>query len=467
MTRTLYWDCFSGIAGNMAVASLLDLGASQEKLRHGLASMPFSEGQIKLIIEERMVDGIRGIYFNTADDHETHADHEHDHRHESGLNLGHHDMPESGFIEHKPLHEHNHQHEHGDSTTHDHTHIDHSLEYHHDHEQSHIHEHHQHAPHRGLKDITDLIRKADISDSARNLAIECFRVLAQAEAEIHGKSVDEVHFHEVGARDSIADIVGAAICLDDLKVSEVHVSPVHLGSGLVRCAHGIMPVPAPATALLLKGLPVIFDNGINFELTTPTGAALLKGFKATSLPMNHIVYTSVGHGHGSRKIGQANFLRAFLGETGQVKKNSDCVAILTSNIDNVSGEQLGNAIDELMLAGALDACLVPLLMKKGRPGNQLQIIAEPQDTAKIEATIFRLLPTLGVRHALAERSLLPRESIKLATSFGTVLAKKIWLPDGSTRTSIEFDELIRLARQHQSSPEAIRQKLSLECPEIS
>ncbi|MBU1105801.1 MAG: nickel pincer cofactor biosynthesis protein LarC [Candidatus Riflebacteria bacterium] len=466
MTNTLYWDCFSGIAGNMAVASLLDLGASQEKLQHGLASMPFSEGKIELIIEEKMVDGIRGVYFNTADDHETHTDHAH-HDHEDVL--GHHEHPNTGFITHEPLHEHDHQHEHGESHSHDHGHIEHSLEYHLDPEAAHghDHEHHHHAPHRGLKDITALIGKADISAQARYLAIECFKVLAEAEAEIHGKSVDEVHFHEVGARDSIADIVGAAICLDDLNVSKVYVSPVHLGSGVVKCEHGIMPVPAPATALLLKGLPVIFDNDINFELTTPTGAALLKGFKATPLPTNQIVYTKVGHGHGSRKIGQANFLRAFLGVTEQVKKNSDCVTVLTSNIDNVSGEQLGNAIEELMRGGALDACLIPLLMKKGRPGNQLQVITEPQNAGQIEALIFSLLPTLGVRHTLVERSLLPRETTKLESSLGTVLAKKICYPDGSTRTSIEYDELIRLARQHQSSPEAIKQKLSLEFTDIT
>ncbi|EKD81038.1 MAG: hypothetical protein ACD_39C02015G0001, partial [uncultured bacterium] len=281
MTRTLYWDCFSGIAGNMAVASLLDLGASREKLRHGIASISFSEGKIELIIEEKMVDGIRGVYFNTMDDHKEHSGHDHAHAH--AHEHEHLEAPEAGFIKHEPLYEHDHQLEHGLKPQ-DHTHIEHSHDCHPDHESPHEHGHeHHHASHRGLKEITALIEQADISKSARQLAIECFRVLAEAEAEIHGKTVDEVHFHEVGARDSIADIVGAAICFDDLNISKVYVSPVHLGSGVVKCAHGVMPVPAPATALLLKGLPVVFDSDIRFELTTPTGAALLKGLKAIPL----------------------------------------------------------------------------------------------------------------------------------------------------------------------------------------
>ncbi len=447
MAKILYWDCFSGIAGNMAVASLLDLGASREKLQKGLASMPFSEGRIELIIEDRTVDGIRGLYFNTRDDHETHGGHDHQPGHESpGA------VPESGCLRHEPLHEHNHSHEHGSEHQHEHIHHEHT----HDHATG-----HHHAPHRGLKEITELIEQADMTAAARSIAKECFRILAEAEATIHGKTVDEVHFHEVGARDSIADIVGAAICLDDLGVEQVHVSPVHLGSGVVRCAHGIMPVPAPATALLLTNLPVVFDHHIAFELTTPTGAALLKGLKAIPLT-EKFTFEKVGHGHGSRKIGQANFLRAFLGDSGQVKKNSDLVTIITSNIDNASGEQLGNAIAEFMHAGALDACLIPIIMKKGRPAHQLQIIAAPEHADRFETLVFKLLPTLGIRLETVTRAILPRQSIQLQTSLGTVTAKKIQLPDSTVKISPEYDELVRLAHQHRTTPDAIRKKLLAE-----
>jgi len=457
MTKTLYWDCFSGIAGNMAVASLLDLGASREKLQKGLASMPFSEGRIELLIEDKTVDGIRGIYFNTREDHEAHAGHGHHLGHDHEEHVA---VPESGFLKHEPLHEHNHCQEHGPDHLHEHTHHEHT----HDHESDQHPAHgadRYHAPHRGLKEITALIEHADMTTSAKSIAKNCFRILAEAEATIHGKSSDEVHFHEVGARDSIADIVGAAICLDDLGIAMVYVSPIHLGSGVVKCAHGIMPVPAPATALLLKDLPVVFDQHIAFELTTPTGAALLKGVKATPLT-GQFTFSRVGHGHGSRKIGQANFLRAFLGETGDFKKNSDAVTVLTSNIDNASGEQLGNAISEFMQAGALDACLIPIIMKKGRPAHQLQIITAPELARHLEELVFKLLPTLGIRLDTVTRSLLPREATQLQTSFGTVAAKTIHLPDGQVKIIPEYDELVRLAKQHQTTTDAIRKKLVAE-----
>lgn len=457
MAKILYWDCFSGIAGNMAVASLLDLGASREKLQQGLASMPFSEGKIELIIEDKIVDGIRGIYFNTRDDHTEHSGHEHHHGHE---NESHGLVPESGFLRHEPLHEHNHCHEHSSEQQHDHVHHEHT----HDHESDQPHAHGgelHHAPHRGLKDITGLIEQAEMTAAAKTIAKECFRVLAEAEATIHGKTVDEVHFHEVGARDSIADIVGAAICLDDLGVEKICVSPVHLGSGVVKCAHGIMPVPAPATALLLKDMPVVFDHHIAFELTTPTGAALLKGLKATPLT-EQFSFAKVGHGHGSKKIGQANFLRAFLGESNELKKNSDSVTVLTSNIDNASGEQLGNAISEFMQAGALDACLIPIIMKKGRPAHQLQILSDPKLVDQLETLVFKLLPTLGIRIETVARSILQREIIQIQTSFGAIVAKQIHLPDGRKKIIPEYDELVRLAKQHQTTTDAIRKKLVAE-----
>ncbi len=432
---TLYWDCFSGIAGNMAVASLLDLGANRQKLLEGLKSINFAEGQIELIIEERLVDGIRGLYFNTVDD-----EHGHQHHHHDG-------------------HDDHHAHDHA----HDHSHHGHEHVHGHGHEHTHCHnedkqQHHGHAPHRGLKEIRAMIEAAGISPRARAIAINCFRELAEAEAIIHGKSVDEVHFHEVGARDSIADIVGAAICLDDLDVQEVVVSPVHLGSGMVRCAHGMMPVPAPATALLLKGFSVVFDHDVPFELTTPTGAALLRGMKAGAVTGSR-TFTKVGHGHGSLKTGRANFLRAFLIEPETVKKKSDQVSQLTSNIDNATGEELGHAVSKLMSAGALDVCLVPVLMKKGRPGHQLQVLVEPAKAAIIENMIFSLLPTIGVRRCLVDRSILQRACEEADSNFGRIRVKKITTPDGETLTEPEFDEIVRISEEQKSAPRKIKQRI--------
>lgn len=425
----LYWDCFSGIAGNMAVASLLDLGASQKKLRDGLSSIAFAEGPVELIIEEKMVDGIRGVYFNTRDDdqqqgHGHHNDHDHGHDH---------------------THDHDHSHCHDNSHNHNHAHADNDNA-------------HDHAPHRGLNDIVALIDKAEITSRAREIAINLFKALAEAEAAIHGKSVDAVHFHEVGARDSIADIVGVAICLDDLQVHKVVVSPVHLGSGMVKCAHGTMPVPAPATALLLKGLPVVFDHHISFELTTPTGAAILKGVGAAaqSLPMT---FDRVGHGHGSKNIGQANFLRAFLSEHEQVKKNSETIVLFASNIDNASGEILGHATEELMRLGALDVCLIPVIMKKGRPGHIIQVQSIVERAEAIEKAIFSLLPTLGVRRQEVGRTSLTREAVNVETNLGRLAGKKVCEFDGTYSEKIEFDEIVRLADERQTTPQKLMNKL--------
>lgn len=444
----LYWDCFSGIAGNMAVASLLDLGASRDKLVNALKSIPFEEGRIGLIIEERLINGIRGLYFNTVDD-----EHSHFHEHIAGP-LAHthcHEHDDAQVLQHD-FHEH---HEHLC-----HTHDDNQLPTHIvEHEERCHDDHHHHAPHRGLKEICRLVENADITAAARDIALNCFRMLAEAEAEIHGKSVDEVHFHEVGARDSIADIVGVAVCLDDLQVSEVRVSPVHLGSGIVKCAHGFMPVPAPATALLLKGYQVVFDHQINFELTTPTGAAILKGVNARSVTGVSQSYSRVGHGHGSYNTGQANFLRAFLADPEQVKKNSDSVVVLTTNIDNATGEELGHAVSELIRAGAYDACLIPLLMKKGRPGNQLQVIAAVDKAEFLEKKIFDLLPTLGLRRIMVERSVLPRESVSVPTSLGILSGKRITEADGNVVDRIEFDEQVRLSEEQKSTPRKIKQKI--------
>ncbi len=291
------------------------------------------------------------------------------------------------------------------------------------------------------------------------MALDCFKVLAEAEATIHGKSVDEVHFHEVGARDSIADIVGVAICLDDLHVDKIVVSPVHLGSGMVKCAHGIMPVPAPATALLLKGLPAVFDHNVRFELTTPTGAAILKGLAARPQADGQVTFTRVGHGHGSMDIGQANFLRAFLCEPEMVKKNADSIVVLETNIDNATGEVLGHAVDELMRMGALDVCLIPVLMKKGRPGHIVQIQVAGEKTACIEQAVFDLLPTLGLRKRLMDRTTLCREAITVSTEYGDMAGKNTLESDGTQTEKIEFDEIVRVATEQKTTPRKLLNKL--------
>jgi hypothetical protein len=283
----------------MAVASLIDLGADRKKLEKAVSSIDFEEGEVELIFEEKLNMGIRGTYFNTLEDHVTHSDSTHSHHQEHKHTHSH----EGHHHHHKTNGEHTHDHDAGD------------------HQHHHHHHHHGHGPHRGMPEIRALLEKADISENARKIALNCFLELAAAEAEIHGKAIDEVHFHEVGARDSIVDMVGVAVCLDDLNIDEVRISPIHLGSGMVDCAHGKIPVPAPATAVLLKGFPVVVDTDVPFELTTPTGAAILRGMKAESVGPQEFIYDAVGHGLGSFNTGRPNFLRAFLKKDSQhVKK---------------------------------------------------------------------------------------------------------------------------------------------------
>ncbi len=393
--KTLYWDCFSGIAGNMAVASLIDAGACKDSLISGLKSIPFEEGEIELILEEKLVNGIRGTYFNTAEDHSHHS--------------------------------------HNDS-------------------EAASHYHHGHAPHRGLSEIEKLIAAAKISDKAKEMARSCFRQLAEAEATIHGKSVETIHFHEVGARDSIADIVGVAICIDNLKVGRVQASPVHLGSGFVKCAHGTIPVPAPATALLLKNVPVIFDHDVTTELTTPTGAAILKGLSCSFLPVTNLQYKAVGHGHGSKILSRPNILRAFLSEEQPEKLDTDEVVCITTNVDNATGEITGHATEKLMQLGALDVCVIPVIMKKGRPALQIQVLTQPADCPKIETAIFQLLPTIGLRKSYLERKVLKRSDSSVKTQYGELKAKQIINVDQNVSQKIEFDEIVRISEQHGCTP---------------
>jgi uncharacterized protein (TIGR00299 family) protein len=479
---TLYWDCFAGIAGNMAVGSLLDVGADPGRLRAALASLPFPEGPLELIIQETLKGGFRATYFNTVDDHppESISGQASDHgpRHDHGRSSGHvHAHDHDHDREHN--HDHNHDHNHGRDHERDHDHHhDHRGDHDHDHDLDHDHElgshnervaehgrdrsrgrgqrqalprrsrraaaspagHSSHAHHgRGLSEIRALLAAADLRPAARTAALACFQALAEAEARVHGTTVEKIHFHEVGARDSIADIVGAAVCLDDLGVTSVFVSPIHLGTGFITCDHGRLPVPAPATALLLQGYPVFADPAIVGELTTPTGAALIRGLAAQpGLPAG-FTYQRVGHGCGRRQFALPNLLRAFLGDAARAGRQLETVTLLETNLDNVTGELLGHVLEQAMAAGALDVALTPVLMKKGRPGHRLTVMCAPSRAAALEDLLFRELPTLGIRRQMVTRAVLARESATIETSHGSLPGKRIREIDGKLRAVVEFD----------------------------
>lgn len=276
--------------------------------------------------------------------------------------------------------------------------------------------------HRHLSHVLELIEHSSISLRAKSSACAVFQRLGEAEAHIHGVPVEKVHFHEVGAADSIADIAGACIALDLLAIDEVQVSPVNTGSGTVKTEHGILPVPAPATALLLQGKP-IYARGPQVELTTPTGAALAVTLASRfgSLPAMNI--STIGYGAGDRDFSEhPNVLRAIVGESARVSE-ATLVSVIEANIDDCNPQVLGYAMERLMDAGALDASLSPLQMKKNRPGALLRVIARPEDQERLAQIVLAETSTLGLRIHAAERRVIERHIVEVETPFGNIRIK--------------------------------------------
>lgn len=278
------------------------------------------------------------------------------------------------------------------------------------------------AKHRHLNHIVELIRRSPLSPRAKANATAVFNKLGEAEADVHGVDIEKVHFHEVGAADSIADIVGACVALDLLNIDQVHISAINVGSGTVNTEHGLLPVPAPATARLLEGKP-IYARGPEMELTTPTGAALASTLATGFGPLPAMRITSMGYGAGDRDFkNHANVLRALIGERTMAPE-STLVSVIEANIDDSSPQVLGHALEKLIASGALDAALSPLQMKKNRPGSLLRVIAKPEDQERLAQIVFAETSTLGLRIYTAERRVEERRIITVETRFGPVRGK--------------------------------------------
>ena len=304
---------------------------------------------------------------------------------------------------------------------------------------------------RFLPDIEAILAKAALSPKQRDLATAIFRKVALAESVAHGMPLERVHFHEVGALDSIADIVGSAVALDLLNVERFTSSPVAVGSGTVKCAHGIMPVPTPGTAELLKGVPIA-KCPVKGELATPTGVAILTSVVLEYCETPVMTIASIGHGAGTKDpIEQPNMLRLLVGmaETphGRSSVGFDSVIVLETNLDDCPGEVIGFAIEQLFAAGALDVFTIPIQMKKNRPGVLLSAICETADVAKLEAILFRETATFGIRRTTAHRSKLDREAIAVETPWGPVKAKRGRRGELTVVTP-EFEDCARIAREN-------------------
>lgn len=409
MGKTLYLECSRGISGDMAVAALIDLGADTEVLNKALQSLGLEGFEVKIGRVKK--SGIDACDFNVILD-KKHENHDHDMEYLYGKACHNHEHSHEQM--HNEEMEHSHEHMHGEEMHHSHKHM-------HNDNISHGHEH----EHRGLAQIFEIIDNAGLTPNAKEMAKKIFNIIARAEAKAHGVDISKVHFHEVGAIDSIVDIIAAAVCIDNLGITEACVPVLCEGSGSVRCQHGILPVPVPAV------VNIVTDNGLRLkitdtegELVTPTGAAIAAALKTSDRLPDSFYIEKTGLGAGKRNYEKPSILRAMLINTGQ---QSDYIYKLETNIDDCSGEALGYLMEKLFDKGALDVSYTPVFMKKNRPAYQLNVICNECDMERLEKIIFKGTTTIGIRRIRLERTVLKRELINVNTSIGSALVKVCYL----------------------------------------
>ena len=385
--KTLYLDCGMGAAGDMLSAALLELFPNPAKMVEQLNA--FGIPHVHYEIEPSVKCGIKGTHLSVK---------VHGHEEEA------------------------------------HTH------FHHDgHEHDHVHTH----EHRTLHDICHILSHLSLSDKVKKDVLSVYELLADAESKAHGVPVSEIHFHEVGNLDAIADITAVCYLLDQLSPEAIYASAVHVGSGQVRCAHGILPVPAPATAYLLKGCP-IYGGTIQGELCTPTGAALLKYFVREFGPMPAMCVSAIGYGMGKKDFPAANCVRAMLGETDSHK---DQIYELSCNVDDMTGEEIGYALECFLKEGAVDAFTLPIQMKKSRPGTMICVICPPEHKEALTRSIFKHTTTAGIREIKKDRSILSRSFTEVETPYGNI-RRKDFSGYGVSRSKYEYEDLACAATIH-------------------
>jgi hypothetical protein len=302
-------------------------------------------------------------------------------------------------------------------------------------------------PERHLDDIARIIKQAKIAPTVTEKAMAIFTSLAKAEAQVHGVSIDKIHFHEVGAVDAVIDIVGACLAMESLGIEKIYCSPLNVGHGRVKCAHGWLPVPAPATVQLLKGVPV-YQNEIPGELVTPTGAAILGHFVENFGPMPLMQVAAIGNGAGSRDLNVPNLLRVIVGEA--TTKGTQCgkAVLLETNIDDMNPQIYDHLMDLLLERGALDVYLMNIQMKKNRPAVTLSVLCDPESENEMARIIFAETTTLGIRRQEVGRHCLERKIINIRTKYGMIPVKKAFLPDGTTKSSPEYDWCRKAAKKY-------------------
>lgn len=429
--KTLYLDCGMGAAGDMLSAALLELHPEPEQFverlnRLGIPKVEFqAEQAVKCgITGTHMTVKVDGMEEVSADHHK--EAHHHEHTHE-----------EHGHEHHYGEHVHEHYHEHS-------------------HEEEHAHEHHHgehvhHHEHHNMQSITTIVENLDIPEEVRKDILAVYDLIAQAESHVHGRPVEEIHFHEVGSMDAVADVTAVCLLMHELAPERVVASPVHVGSGHVHCAHGILPVPAPATAWILRDIPT-YGGQVRGELCTPTGAALLKYFVQEFGSQPPMRVEEIGYGCGQKEFEVANCVRAMLGETAD---NQDHIIELRCNLDDMTPEAVGFAMEELFAAGALDVYTTAVGMKKNRPGILLTCMCKEKQREEMIRLLFLHTTTLGIRESVCNRYTLKRTMKTETTAYGDVRIKEVsgW---GIKRQKAEYEDLARIAREQKMSIAQVR-----------
>lgn len=431
--KTLFIECKMGAAGDMLSAALLELCEDKEAFLDKMNSLGlpathiYSKSEEKCgIVGTRLVVEVHGEEEGSGDHNNLHhhenGDHDHDHEHD---------------------HDHDHDHEHEQS----------------DHEHGHGH-HHDHERQAALHDIESVIGGLSVSEGVKENAIAVYHLIAQAESNAHGKPVDLVHFHEVGALDAVADIVGFCILVETLGVHRIIASPVAVGYGQVRTSHGILPVPAPATAHILLGVPT-YAGKIEGELCTPTGAALLRHFSKEFMNMPPMVIRKIGYGMGKKNFVAANCVRAFLGDQEEETTLQDKVVELRCNIDDMTPEAVGYTTHLLMLNGAKDVYVETVLMKKNRPGFIIVCLCAEEQADKFAVLLLKHTTTIGVRKYHCERYILERNTVEIETTLG-IIRTKISTGYGITKSKPEFDDVAKIASEYDISYERAEKTITAE-----
>lgn len=466
MRKVLYFDCFSGISGDMTLAALLDLGVDEKVFRQEISKLNLDGYKIE--ITRKTKNGIIGtdidVILTQEEEHHHNHNHAHKHSHEHNHSPQHHDNSHNHSHGHDHSHDH-HGHSHGHEGHHHHNYgHDHSHAADHDHcHGAGGHHHHDHA--RNLVDIEQLIDGSPLSGKVKVFSKKVFREIAKAEAKVHDKGIEEVHFHEVGAVDSIVDIVGIAICLDLLGIEDVYSSPLYDGQGFIKCQHGTIPVPVPAVMEMLAGsnIPLI-QTDVKTELVTPTGMGIIKTLttKFGNMPKMRILKT--GYGMGKRDTGGFNALRVLIGELEQAQQFDD-VVVLETNLDNISSEVLGYTFEKLFSEGALDVFHTPIYMKKNRPGVLLAVIAPLELEEKMVNILFKETTTLGIRRNPTQRYCMVREFIDVNTDYG-IAKVKVANYMGVKKASPEFEDCVKIAKTSGLSLQEVYNLVSKKAQEI-